>query len=237
MNTHVSEELPRLLTGEASRDVVLDAAAHLRICVDCQQELVSAVVAHSSLSSAHRFAPEIVSGPEREVSAGGIAESPALLPDLSAMFAQVRDELTVAPRKHPNRTRYLLGAAAAAVIIGGGAATIVAVSGDSGSSRTIQLTAFDRGTTSATVTVEGGEMRIDATSLPKLVSKRYEVWLTNHTRSEMKPIGWIGSDGRSTLTVPADLMAHYTDIEVSVQDVASRTYDYSNISVLRGDYG
>ena len=58
--THITDELPRLLTGDATRDEVLAAGAHLRTCIDCQQELVSATVAHASLASAQRFAPEIV---------------------------------------------------------------------------------------------------------------------------------------------------------------------------------
>ena len=55
-DAHISDDLPRLLTGDATRDEVLAAAEHLRSCPDCQQELVSAVVAHASLTSAQRFA-------------------------------------------------------------------------------------------------------------------------------------------------------------------------------------
>ncbi len=36
------------------------ASAHLRACADCTDELISAVVAHASLSSAARYAPEVV---------------------------------------------------------------------------------------------------------------------------------------------------------------------------------
>jgi hypothetical protein len=238
MSTHVTDDLPRLLTGEAPRDVVLDAAAHLRTCVDCQQELVSAVVAHASLTSAQRFAPEVVNspvGPSRD--AEGKPGSP--LPDLSAIFAQVREE-AASPARRPTsrRTRYLLGAAAAVVLVGGGAAVLVATTtGDNGpSGQTVRLSAFDTGTTNARATLSGSQMRIDASSLPKLAGKGYEVWLTDAGRTSMKPIGWIGSDGTATLSVPPDLMRKYSDIEVSVQDVNAPSYNYSNVSVLRGDY-
>jgi hypothetical protein len=237
MNTHVTDDLPRLLTGEATREVVLDAAAHLRTCIDCQQELVSAVVAHASLTSAQRFAPEVVStplGPSQDAE-GNEASS---LPDLSAIFAQVREEAASPSRRSVSRrTRYLLGAAAAAVVVGGGAAVVVAATGDEGSAgQTVQLSAFQSGTTDAKATLSGNQMRIDASSLPRLSGKGYEVWLTDAGRTNMKPIGWIGSDGTATLSVPADLMRKYSDIEVSVQDVDAPSYLYSNVSVLRGEY-
>jgi hypothetical protein len=234
---HVTDDLPRLLSGEANRDLVLDAAAHLRTCIDCQQELVSAVVAHASLTSAHRFAPEVVRtppGPSQD--AEGSAASP--LPDLSAIFAQVREE-AASPSRRPlsRRTRYVLGAAAAAVVVGGGTAVVVATAGDhSASGQTVQLSAYQSGTTEAKATLSGGEMRIDASSLPTLSGKGYEVWLTNSGRTSMKPVGWIGSDGTATLSVPSDLMKKYSDIEVSVQDVDAPSYLYSNVSVLRGEY-
>ena len=57
-NEHVFDELPRLLDGEADRATVSAVSIHLRGCEDCQQELISAVVAHSALSSAVRIAPD-----------------------------------------------------------------------------------------------------------------------------------------------------------------------------------
>jgi Anti-sigma-K factor rskA len=109
---HISDDLPRLLTGDATRDEVLAAAEHLRTCTDCQHELVSAVVAHASLTSAYRFAEQVVApdrdvtppeGPSTEPSgrhAADAAEESATeqedtrstppLPDLSGLFAQVR---------------------------------------------------------------------------------------------------------------------------------------------------
>ena len=234
MNTHVTDDLPRLLTGEANRDLVLDAAAHLRTCVDCQQELVSAVVAHASLTSAQRFAPEVVAGPSPD--AEGNAAIP--LPDLSATFAQVREEAASPSRRSVSRrTRYLVGAAAAAVIVGGGAGVLLATSGnDTTSGMTVRLSAFQSGTSNASATLSGNEMHIDASSLPQLAGKGYEVWLTDSGRTQMKPVGWLGSDGKATLSVPTNLMQRYSDIEVSVQDVDAPSYLYSNVSVLRGEY-
>jgi hypothetical protein len=236
MTNHISEELPRLLTGEASRDAVLDAAAHLRECADCQQELVSAVVAHASLTSAQRFAPEIVHGARPEVEA---AEAPAL-PDLSAIFAQARQEATSpVARQRAGRipTRALIGVAAAVAVIGAGVGTYAAVNGGSSNpGQSVALSAFGVGKTSGTAAIDAGKVTLNATSLPTLAGKRYEVWLTNAARTQMQPIGWIGADGKASLTVPSDIVARYSDIEVSVQPVASSAYTYSQVSVLRGAY-
>ncbi len=240
MTAHVSDELPRLLTGEASRDAVLDAAAHLRSCIDCQQELVLAVIAHASLTSAHRFAPEIVSDPTNRSEPSEQGPPEHALPDLTSMFAQVHKEAATTPtRLGSRRLRYgLAAAAAAAVVIGGATATVVANTSDSTpSGRQVALQAFDVGKSSATALVRSdGRMELDAASLPNLTARHYEVWLTNGKRTNMQPIGWLGPDGKATLTVPSSLMNRYSDIEVSVQDLGTSSYDYSGTSVLRGPY-
>lgn len=236
MNAHISEELPRLLTGEASRDAVLEAAAHLRECADCQQELVSAVVAHASLTSAQRFAPEIVRGERSQESAA----PESALPDLSAIFAQVRQEADSPSTRRQTRripARALIGIAAAVALIGASVGTYAAVQGGSSDSgQSVALRPYGVGTTSAKAAIDSGNVTLDATSLPKLAGKRYEVWLTNSARTQMQPIGWIGADGKASLTVPSDIVARYSDIEVSVQPVATSAYTYSRVSVLRGAY-
>jgi anti-sigma-K factor RskA len=265
MSAHIANEVPRLLTGEASRDEVMTAAAHLRTCVDCQQELVSAVVAHASLTSAQRFAPEIVSGFPTDLFAerGGSdltevrlevedvdadvehpePELPASLPDLSAVFEQVRKEAAEPPRRVSaprSRTRYLVAAAAAVVVLGGGATVYFSTSDNSSSrpaTRSVKLAAFDQGTTAATASVSSsGKVHIDAAGLPQLSGKRYEVWLTNDGRTQMQPVGWISANGTAAMTVPPDLLSKYSDLEVSVQDVSAKDYAYSGTSVLRGYY-
>jgi hypothetical protein len=242
MNPHISDELPRLLTGEADHDTVLAAAEHLRGCVDCQHELISAVVAHASLTSAQRFAPEIVSGDGAPVvtePSPAPDRAPAPPVDLSAVFAQVRAEVDAeAPRPARRmRPRYLVAAAAAAVVVAAGGAIWVAESNDQGgtpSTRTVALTAFGVGRTHGTAKLGNGQITVDASSLPTLDNHRYEVWLTNDARTQMQPIGWIADNGTATLDVPDGLMSHYQDLEVSLQDTAAKTYNYSGTSVLRG---
>jgi hypothetical protein len=70
--------------------------------------------------------------------------------------------------------------------------------------------------------------------LPKAANTRYEVWLTNAKRTRMQPIGWIGNDGKATMSVPPEMMQQYGDLEVSVQRSAATDYTYSGTSVLRG---
>jgi len=59
---HICDALPRLLAGDASREESISAAAHVRDCPDCRDELISSVVAHAALRSARRSAPENVGG-------------------------------------------------------------------------------------------------------------------------------------------------------------------------------
>jgi hypothetical protein len=228
---HISDDLPRLLTGEAPRDVVLDAAAHLRTCADCQQELVSAVVAHASLASAQRFAPEVVA-PDRRPAAEP-AESRAL-PDLEAVFRQVREE-AAATSATPRRRRVLFAAAAAAAVVGGGTAIAIVETGssDTPAGRTVALQSVGNIPGRATVTLVGDtRMRIDATALPALdETHRYEVWLTR-PHAGLQPIGFIGNDRTGDFTLPTSLMAQYDEIAISNQ--RSDQVAYSGITVAQG---
>lgn len=239
-----------MLTGDATRDEVMAAADHLRTCPDCQQELVSAVVAHASLTSAQRFAPEIVAP---EAPAQEQAEIPvSSLPDMSAMFAKVREEASTSasasasgpPAKPVWRRQRLLAVAAAAAVLAGGGVTIAETVGSGSSSspsqqasRSLSLRAFDLGKEPAKVTLIGaGTMRIDATALPKLDGAHfYEVWLTDAARKRMQAVGSIGRDNLAQLTVSSNVMSEYSAIEVSVQRTDETAY--SGKSVLRGSYG
>ena len=246
-NNHISDDLPLLLTGDATRDVALQAATHLRTCVDCQQELVSAVVAHASLMSAHRFAPEIVSLDHDSEDVDDLVE-PVALPDLSGVFAEARAEAPVTNVRRLRPRRALIGIAAAAAVIAGGATAITLHSGDTApSSRTVGLSLFPTGNppgavrtiaskTPASVKIVGDSvLKIDATKLPKLDKQHlYEVWLTDSIRKNMQSVGFIGDGNTATLSVSPKWLRQYNDIEVSVQQVNQD--QYSGTSVLRGSY-
>jgi hypothetical protein len=255
MSEHIFDELPLLLTGEADRATVAAVALHLRDCADCQQELISALVAHASLSSAARFARDAAS--TVVASAPSVAPAqPRTLPEMSVVFAQVRAEVDAdtatqssspsAPAAAPARTarsartpnrrgRWLAAAAVAAVVTGG---TLVAVQqlGQPSSGRKIQLAPYDKGSIAASATLASDRMKIDATALPKpSAGQGYEIWLTDAARKNLQPIGWIGADGHSTITLPTTLARKFTNIEVSVQSV-EKPYLFFGTSVLRGAY-
>jgi hypothetical protein len=234
---HISEDLPRLLTGDASREEALSAAAHLRSCPDCQDELISAVLAHAALSSAHRFAPEVVA--PKEAAEPTDAAEPPLMPDLAEVFRTARAE-AAEPRRPAGRRRLrrgvLVGVAAAAVVAGG-ATAVVETTGSApvSSSRSIALAPFGAGTHSATATLSGTTMRVDAAALPKLDAQHfYELWLTDAARKHMQSLGALGDGNRSSLTVSPKVWDEYSAIEVSVQPVDQPAY--SGTSVLRGSY-
>lgn len=231
MSQHISDDLPRLLTGEASRDETLAAAGHLRACPDCQQELVAAVVAHASLSSARRFALPATAPADS-------GDSSAALPDLTEVFKKVRDE-AARPQLTRGRRRALLALAAAAAVATAAGVTIAETTGASSdhSATTVALGAFEGGSAAAQATVTGaGSMHVDASSLPRLgAGKFYEVWLTNSARTRLQAIGLLGHDNEAQLTVSPNVMAQYSAIEISVQQVDQTSY--SGHSVVRGSYG
>ena len=250
MSNHITEDVPRLLTGEANRDAVLSAAEHLRSCPDCQQELVSAVVAHASMTSAYRFAPDVVAPPSvdddgKRIGSGhdhDAVDNPVVaLPPMTSLFDKVREEAQqdVHRRQRAPRRRRLIGVAAAAVILVGGGVTVAEVASSSSSSpsqQSVALTAFDRGHNPAEATIVGErKVSINATKLPKLDSSHvYELWLTDATRTNMQSVGLLGNDNTANFTVSPKSLNHYDNFEVSVQ--RTNQTQYSNISVLRGQY-
>ncbi len=245
MSVHVHDELPLLLRGEADRATVSAAGSHLRGCPDCQQELVSALVAHAALSSAVRYAPD-TAGTPADLPASD--ESPAA-PDLSAVFAQVRAEAAgpagpppqpERPGRHRGRGRAGWLAAAAAVVglaVGGGAVALAEHTGGPPAAHSVALAPYGVGTRPATAKIiDNDEMKIDATSLPVPgPGKLYQVWLTDAARKSLHPLGWVQPAGTAQFSVPTALLEHYSAIEVSVQAI-NAPYAYSGVSVLRGRY-
>jgi hypothetical protein len=243
MANHISAELPLLLSGEASRQAVDDAAPHLRSCEDCRQDLVSVVIAHAALASAHRYAADVM-GPTRPAVPAKTPAEPRPLPDLSGVLKVIRDESEIQDRSAGRRrlVPYAVAAAAAGILVGvGGVAVTQHLTGSHTSGRTIQLSAFGVGSAAASATVANSNdhatVKVDAASLPSLApTQRYEIWLTNTQRTRMQPVGWIATDGEATVNVPQQVMNQFTNIEVSIQRVDAPTYDYSGTSVLRGHY-
>jgi hypothetical protein len=234
---HAFDVIPGLLAGDVNRAEALAALEHMAQCADCQDELRVAVFAHAALSSARRFAPEVVRH------AASATEEPrrsaAPPPDLHTVFAQVRTELaeTQAGDRRAGRRRRVMMAAAAVLVAATGTATVVGVteSASTPSGSTIALSAFGVGSHPARATIGDAVVRVDAGALPRLDGRHfYELWLTDATRTHMQSLGGLDDDGRASVTVSPKLLAQYRDLEVSVQPVDRPAY--SGTSVLRGSY-
>jgi Anti-sigma-K factor rskA len=238
VNGHVFDELPQLLTGEADRATVAAVSIHLRGCEDCREELIAAITAHAALMSAAKYAPELADAGRIPSALQLSSDDSSQLPDLSAVFAQVRAEADdgARTRRHPRRT-WLVAAAAVLALGLGGTGAYLATSSSSQPSRALSLQAFGDGTSSASAKLIGDDrMTLDASSLPALPAGRYyEVWLTNGARTSMAPVGLLGADRTAQLTIPSSEMSSYAAVEVSVQDTAG-IGTYSGHSVLRGTY-
>ncbi|MHA3703932.1 hypothetical protein ACXR2U_17315 [Jatrophihabitans sp. YIM 134969] len=236
---HVVDDIPSLLTGEADRATVRRVGSHLRACTDCRDDLVDAVVSHATLRSAARTAPDVATGgrlpfvlPDLPARLDEMAEATPATErvDLGPVFAQIRAEAAgtesqTAPvavdelaARRGRRVRRALTAAAAVAVIGGGTGVAVAtLGGDDG--RTVTVSAFDTGTVNATAQVGDGWMKLDASSLKKLSSDQfYEAWLVSADYTGVLALGPLGSDGKASFSVPADVMAQYPTLQVTVQD-------------------
>jgi hypothetical protein len=245
---HIDDELPALLTGEADRDTVTAAAAHLRGCEDCRHDLVSALVAHAALASAARFAPDVVAlsspgsdqpdqpgnRPGRQDADTATPADAATLPDLDPVLAHTR-RLPASGRGASVRALWI--AAAAVLGFGAGIGGVLAVDHlRTPAGRTVQLAAFDKGTVAATAEIiDGTQLRMRAGALPPPGPDRiYEVWLTNNARTQMYAVGSLPAGRTGSFTVASALLHRYTAIEVSVQPLNNS--GYSGTSVLRGRY-
>lgn len=216
---HISDDVPALLTGDASREVVLAAAGHLRECVDCQQELVSAVIAHASLTSAQRFAPEIVT----------VAD----LPDLTKLFDEVKAEASAPVALPTRRVRRRLAAVAVAAVVAGGGVTAYALTSGSNepAGRTVALTGT---AVSGSVRLADDSWMSVSTQLPApAAGHQYEVWLTGSDGGK-QAVGYLRG-GAAEIAVPDDVMQKYKGIAVSVQ--RSGQSEFSGKVVLAGQYG
>jgi hypothetical protein len=242
MTSHVGDEIPGMLRGDALRHEALTSAAHLRGCSDCQDELISALVAHVALTSTARLlrrtgpigieiadddsATPVLRFPFDESGAAPISGSK------NRPVAVVSE--TVAPMAHSRHGRRRgLAAGAAALLAAAGVAGVFLSPGSA--SRSVSLSAYGVGTSNATAEFIGVDVDIRA-NLPALSGgSYYEVWLTDASRTVMTPVGELVSPGSTELSLSRDVVSRFADIEVSVESPANGS-EYSGLSVLRGQY-
>jgi anti-sigma factor RsiW len=223
MSDHVADDLPRLLRGDASRDVTAAAADHLRDCADCQQELADLVAAHAALVSMQRLGLEPV-------------RTRLPMPDARPVVPPESAIASIPRVRRPagiSRVAVIAGIVAAGITIGG-----VAVAQHRNSVPAIQfvrLAADGQGTVSGSAQVfDGDQVRLDARDLPQPVAGHYQVWLTDSACTVMYAIGVLGPDRTGDFTVAPMVLDRYSDIEVSVQP--ANDGGFSGVNVLRGRY-
>ena len=257
MSAHVSDDLPRLLFGDATREEALQAAAHLRACPDCREELVSAVVAHASLTSANRFARDVVAPDfdERvdgrvdgridgriddasDVAGADAGRDAPALPDLAAVFAQAHAEAERAPQAtagrsvRPGRRRLIAVAAAAVVVLtAGGIALDQSLQSDPASptGRTVQLAAFDQGLTTYDPSKRSAKVVIVGRNTLKVDATT----LNKLTSSQWYEV-WL-TDGTRSNMQPIGAIGRDNRADLTVTPTLLRHFDNIEVSVQQVD--
>jgi Anti-sigma-K factor rskA len=243
---HVADELPGLLSGECGREQTRTLAAHLRACPECQEELVSVVVAAGILRATARaeqaHGPVSVPSPSASAPPSSPPSSSDSTSSPGAGAPDTPEWLTRASRPGPAGwgTRRKVAAVAAAVLIVAGA--VAAGLGLSSGSPVLNRAALHplqapRGASGAvTVTAASGarQVQVNTDDLPNPGQGHYyEVWLLDPATLKMMPMGALAPSGHATFGVAAGLMAGYSAVDISLQANNGNPV-HSAVSVLRG---
>jgi hypothetical protein len=247
---HVADELPGLLAGECDREQTFTLAAHLRACPQCQEELVSVVVASGILRATARAeqapsvpAPSLAVPPSPAISPSPLPSSSESTSSPGAGAPDTPEWLTRATRPGPAGwgTRRRLAALAAAVVIVAGA--VAAGLGLSSSSapvtnraalRALQAPAGAHGAVTVTAASGARQVQVSTAGLPAPGQGHYyEVWLLDPATLKMLPMGALAPSGHATFGVATGLMAGYSAVDVSLQANNGNPV-HSATSVLRG---
>ena len=236
---HVADELPGLLAGECDREQTLTLAAHLRACPQCQEELVSVVVAAGILRATVRAeqAPSPAVSPSPHPSSSRSTSSPG------AGAPDTPEWLTRATRRGPVGwgTRRRLAALAAAVVIVAGAVAAglgLSTSGapvtNQAALRPLKAPAGAHGAVIVTAAAGARQVQVSTDGLPAPGQGHYyEVWLLDPATFKMLPMGALAPSGQATFGVATGLMAGYSAVDVSLQANNGNPV-HSAVSVLRG---
>jgi hypothetical protein len=236
---HVADELPGLLAGECDREQTLTLAAHLRACPQCQEELVSVVVAAGILRATVRAeqAPSPAVSPSPLPSSSESTSSPG------AGAPDTPEWLTRATRRGPagwGTRRRFVALAAAVVIVAGAVAAGLGLSTSSApvtnqaALRPLKAPAGAHGAVTVTAASGARQVQVSTDGLPAPGQGHYyEVWLLDPATLKMLPMGALAPSGQATFGVATGLMAGYSAIDVSLQANNGNPV-HSAVSVLRG---
>ncbi len=236
---HVADELPALLAGECTREQTLAVAAHLRRCPECQEELVSMVVAAGTLRAAARAERTSAPAPATPPAPPELSAPPAPSETPDTSDPEIPEWLKRIPDR-PRRRRRLFALAAAIVIAAGAIAAGLGLSSsgppvlNQAALHPLQAPAGASGAVTVTAASGARQVQVSTDGLPAAGQGHYyEVWLLDPATLKMMPMGALAPSGQATFGVAAGLMAGYSAVDISLQANNGNPV-HSAVSVLRG---
>lgn len=259
---HPTDLLPLLLAGELSLGELRSVVTHTRRCPDCQAELVEVAagfgalrgVALTGLTEIDDPPPlavhPIEATPVRPVEVDAVA-APDVEVEPDAGLSGAGPSGAGRPGAGPggsNRVLRLVGAAAAAVLLVlGGVVVGTRLGGTDAGPPPLAQVAFepksdiDASGTVAMADVEGTDgaeqiMSVETSQLPPAQEGEfYEVWLLQPDTGQMLAVGVLPNGGAASFALPADLVANYQAVDVSLQADDGGVVHSGN-SILRATY-
>lgn len=245
---HPLDDLPSLVAGTLELGEVRSITAHLRACDACRRELVEVVGATAALELL-RTSDAAPLGLE-DLTADEDADLPPLVlgrlmsvapRPSSPDDAEEPDDAAPRPRPaRPSRRRALLAGAAAAAVAAILVATVAVTRSSGPSTVAVALqpvgSSTGRGTVRMTTSGADRTMTVDTRLSPASNGSFYEVWLLDQATGRMLSVGVLPDDGKARFSLPADLLAAYDSVDVSLEPddgVPAHSAD----SVLRAKYG
>jgi Anti-sigma-K factor rskA len=239
---HIDHELAALLAGECDRETTLGAAAHLRACPACTEELISVAVATGALRFADR-AQRAVDAPPSLTASGD--ERVLNIDRYSGEPDDANRQVTAILQRGDRSRRWprMVAAAAAVTLVAGGTvigtqvhlitktrAAPVAVQAPL---RPVQAPLDVSGRIQVTATGDSRDLDVHTSGLPPApASDYYEVWVFNPSSLKMLPMGILGPSGQGQYQVAASIMSGYSAVDISLQ-TDNGNPAHSNTSVLR----
>jgi hypothetical protein len=224
---HPVGDLPDLVAGQLDLAAVRRLTAHLRSCEACRRELVEVVGGSAALHLVGR-----------DDEAAGATPLPPLVLDALAPVPVAAEATPI--RTGHRRRNVVIGAVAAAIVAVALVVSVMVTRSSGPATVSVALKPVGGASASGTVSMTTGgserTMTVDATVAPPSGGAFYEVWLLETATGRMVSVGVLPSDGKGRYTLPAQLVAAYDSVDVSLEP-DDGVPAHSSDSVLRASYG